>query len=115
MENNPELDARRTRAAQNQSLFRDLNEQVLAAEDKWGEDSEFRPFVCECLDLNCAGRIDLSRNEYERLRETPTRFAVLEGHEVPDVEVVVEKTDRYLVVRKIGTAAEEAEALNPRA
>jgi hypothetical protein len=113
MENSLELDARRVRAAQNQSLFRDLNERAIGLESKWADDQLRASFVCECLDLNCTGRIDLSYDEYKRVREKPTRFAILPGHEVLDVEVVVDRTARYLVVRKIGVAAEVAEQLAP--
>jgi hypothetical protein len=107
-----ELDVRRVRAAQNQSLFRDSNERTNARE--WAVDSLQASFVCECLDLNCTQRILLSREEYEGLRESPTRFAVLHGHELQDVEVVVDKTARYVVVQKLGVAADVAEQLDPR-
>ena len=107
-----ELDVRRVRAALNQSLFRDSNEQSNSRDG--ADDHLLAAFVCECLDLNCTQRIRLSLNEYERLRESPTRFAVLPGHERADVEVVDDKTDRYYVVRKIGVAAEMAEQLDPR-
>ena len=107
-----ELDVRRVRAAQNQSLFRDSNEQTNAR--KWARDSLRSSFVCECLDLNCTKRILLSREEYEELRGSPIRFAVLHGHELRDVEVVVDRTARYLVVQKIGVAADVAEQLDPR-
>ena len=106
-----ELDVRRVRAALNQSLFRDSNEQSNSGNG--ADDHLLAAFVCECLDLNCTQRIRLSRDEYDRLRESPTRFAVLPGHEQADIEVVVDKTDRYYVVRKIGVAAEMAEQTRP--
>jgi hypothetical protein len=30
-------------------------------------------------------------DEYERLRHNPRRFAVVPGHELPDIEAVVEQ------------------------
>ena len=38
----------------------------------------------------------------------------VQGPEDNEVERVVERTDRYLVVEKIGDAAEEADDLDPR-
>jgi hypothetical protein len=48
------------------------------------------------------------------VRSASTRFFVIPGHEDNEVERVVERTDRYLVVEKIGDAAEEADDLDPR-
>ena len=47
-----------------------------------------------------------------RLRAEPTRFAVKPGHELPDVERVVERHESYFVVEKAeGEAARLAEDL----
>ena len=57
--------------------------------------------------------LDLDR----RVREGPARvdrFFVLPGHEDTSVESVVERSERYVVVQKIGDAAEEADDLDPR-
>lgn len=56
----------------------------------------------------------MTEAEYEHLRRIPTRFAVLEDHELPAVERVVEKNDRYLVVEKLGKSAVAAITLDPR-
>jgi hypothetical protein len=37
---------------------------------------------------------------HEAVRSAPAHFAVVKGHEVPDVESVVVETDRFFVVRK---------------
>ena len=52
--------------------------------------------------------------EYENVRSDPTHFAVLPGHEVLDLEEVVARNDRFLVVRKKAGAAEVAAQLDPR-
>ena len=53
--------------------------------------------------------------EYERVRADPTHFAVLPGHEIPDVEDVVGRNEGFLVVRKVaGAAAALATELDPR-
>ena len=44
--------------------------------------------------------MSLTLVEYEEVRSEPTHFAVLPGHVVPDVEVVVARNERFAVVRK---------------
>ena len=104
-----ELDAQRRRAAKNQSLFREVNERI---EDL--ATSTFTTFVCECMNDRCDERVPLTIEKYERVRTQPTWFFVLEGHEVPEVETIVERTDGYLIVQKLGAGERVAEKLNPR-
>jgi hypothetical protein len=107
-----DLETRGVRAAKNQSLFREVNEQVRALGAR--SSTEHRQFVCECLDIDCAETLELELEEYEVVRRHPARFFVLPGHEDPAVEAVVEKTIRYFVVEKIGVAGEVAAAHHPR-
>jgi hypothetical protein len=69
---------------------------------------------CECGSTECAQQISLSEPEYESLRRVPTHFAVLPGHEIPDVERVVETNERYFVVEKFGESAVAAIKFDPR-
>src|SRR4051812_15352648 len=104
-----ELDAQRHRAATNQSLFRDVNEGIeeLAT-------GSFASFVCECMQEGCDERVHLTVDEYEEIRAHPNRFFVLDGHDVPAVERVLERTDRYVVVEKLGVGETAAEERDPR-
>ena len=52
--------------------------------------------------------------EYEDVRGEPTDFAVLPGHEIPDLEEVVARNEAFLVVRKKAGAAAVAAELDPR-
>ena len=56
----------------------------------------------------------MSLGEYEAVRSEPSHFAVAPGHEEPTVERVVGRTDRYLVVEKVGEAGDLAEEADPR-
>jgi hypothetical protein len=106
-----DLEAQRERAAQNQSLFREINERIDELEERWHTDSGAQ-YLCECLDTSCMNRIPgLSRHEYQQIRSDPAEFVILPGHEKPDVEEIVERTPHWLIVRKIGTAGEVAEQL----
>jgi len=104
------LDARRQRAAKNQSLFREVNERI---EQLAGTASSVE-FICECLQAECDEPVSLTRDEYERVRSGSNSFFVLHGHDFAEIEEVVESNARYLIVRKLGVGAGVAEALDPR-
>jgi hypothetical protein len=105
------LDARRHRAAKNQSLFREVNERI----GQLAGPASSAAFVCECLQEECDQPVSMSRAEYEQIRSDPNRFFVLAGHEFAEVEDVVETRDGYLIVKKLGVGADVAETLDPRA
>ncbi|HZR96151.1 MAG TPA: hypothetical protein VFA56_10675 [Gaiellaceae bacterium] len=98
------------RVAENENVFRRVNERV---EELRGGDAVIS-FVCECADLDCRERIDLTAAEYEHVRAAPTRFVVRPGHERPSVERVVRRAGHYLVIEKQGEAGEAAAADDPR-
>jgi hypothetical protein len=56
--------------------------------------------VCGCCDGKCAEQIAMTPQAYEELRAVPAHFAVLRGHEAPDMEQVVARRDGYYVVKK---------------
>ena len=105
-----ELDLRRERAARNENLFREVNERI----EDLASTASFTQFICECYDETCDDRVSMTVQEYEHVRAEGNRFFVVPGHNGTDVDEVVEATDRYLIVRKIGTGAEVAERLDPR-
>jgi hypothetical protein len=95
----------------NEATFRKVNEAMRTGEDAEG----LLTFVCECGRLGCDRLIQLSRAEYETLRDDPRRFAILDGHEILEAESIVERHDRYLVVEKGGDPeAEVVEQTDPR-
>jgi hypothetical protein len=94
-------DERAARLAANEAQFRDVNDRLAADLEPILEDpGELLPFVCECGRRACTEAIQLTVAEYARVREDATRFALVPGHEIVDVEDVVERHDRYLVIRK---------------
>lgn len=99
------------RVAMNEATFRKVNEGMEVGQDPGG----LLTFICECGRLGCNRLIELTRAEYEGVRANPRRFAILAGHEIEDVEKVVERHDRYLVVEKAGDVeAEVVEQTDPR-
>jgi hypothetical protein len=110
-----EIEQRQLRAAKNQSLFREVNEQIERIGEKVGSSPrEVTDFICECTNQDCTGRITMTRSEYESLRRIPTHFAVKPGHVIPEVEATVSVNERYEVVEKIEAAGDEAMKLDPR-
>jgi hypothetical protein len=108
------VDERTRRIGLNEAVFREINERIeeLAAGFKVGEGLDL---ICECGNASCVSRIQMGPKEYEALRLDATTFAVVSGHEIPDVEEIVERHRTYDVVRKTGSDAKKvAEATDPR-
>jgi hypothetical protein len=102
---------RAQRTAENESLFRRVNERV----EELSGGLETLTLVCECADTGCAERlVDVSTGEYEQVRAHGDRFFVAPGHEQRDVESIVSEGERYLVVEKRGDAGEAARESDPR-
>ncbi len=106
-------DQTQRRLAANQAMCREVNEAI--ERGQWpGEEDAPMAFRCECARLGCDQMIELSLREYERIREDPRHFAVAPGHEVGEVEVVIEEATDYVVVEKRGVAGAVAEQTDPR-
>jgi hypothetical protein len=104
---------RAERVAKNEILFRQVNERILAIEnDRWRVDPV--DFMCECGNMECTRVVQISVDDYERLRSDASHFGVIPGHELPEVEQVVERHETYLVVEKEGDARVRAELADPR-
>jgi hypothetical protein len=104
---------RKDRLARNEALFREVNERVKqVASDDPGEQIGF---LCECGDESCTKTISLSRGEYEHARSEPTLFAITPGHEIPEIEDVVESHERFYLVMKHPEEARIARETDPRA
>lgn len=101
--------------AANEARFRDANESILSAGSPI-ETDEPLPFLCECDRNPCNGVVRLTRDEYEHVRSSARTFLYLPEHEDPNPisSRVVERHERYLVVEKLGDAADVAERTNPR-
>lgn len=63
------------------------------------------------------GRAQLSLEDYERVREHPSRFLLVAGHEEAETtyERIVEAENGYAIIEKLGRAGEVAGRLDPRA
>ena len=107
------MDAREKRLAQNEVLFREVNERIEAAAHKLGPDVPYE-FLCECANADCTFRLTVPIAVYEAIRADPRQFAVLPHHYTPEVEELVVQEETHWVVRKTGEAGEYVEQLDPR-
>lgn len=113
------MDAREERLVRNEALYRDVNEridQVAEEIDRFAapEDGHVYKFFCECSNRDCTLMLPLTIALYENVRSNPRAFVVAPGHDLPEIETVVERGDGYQVVVKVGEAAKVAEAKDPR-
>ncbi|MDQ2982887.1 MAG: hypothetical protein M3R70_03025 [Actinomycetota bacterium] len=100
------------RIAKTESLFRDVNERIAEATERFDESSA--QFMCECADPECAERIEVPLAEYEKVRSDGTTFVLDAEHLEPEVERVVEKRRGYAIVKKLGAVGQMVKRLNPR-
>ena len=87
------------RRATNEALFRDVNERIAESAERF--DAAETEFVCECADPSCTHKVPASLVEYEEVREDPTTFLVVPGHEHEDIERVVEDRGRFRIIEKV--------------
>ena len=97
------------RAARNEALFREVNENIARREERHGTTATEPTYVCECANAGCAEQIAIDPETYRRVRQQPRLFFVRPGHEEPQLERVVERHEDFLIVEKTGEAGEVAE------
>lgn len=98
------------RLAKNEARFREVNERLNEIGTRWATMTDY---LCECSAMTCIETIGLTKDEYERARRRPTMFVLVPGHERLDVERVLEKNERFVLVEKV-VAVEEITEADPR-
>jgi hypothetical protein len=111
------MDERTRKVGRNEALFRTVNEEIEGLNRGLADISDHTLHItCECGDLLCTTPLPVSIEDYERIRANSALFFIEPGHEIRNVEKVVERTPRFAVVRKNpGEAERIAEATDPRA
>jgi hypothetical protein len=80
------MDERARRVAENEVLFRQVNELVVSGGRRAAETFEV---ICECEDTGCMEHIRVTTEGYERARNEATDFLLKAGHEKPEFETLV--------------------------
>ena len=104
------MDERTRRVAENEALFRQVNEHVVGHR----RPDESFDILCECGDASCMEHLAVTTSTYERARSEPTHFLLKSGHAIPDLESVVESNEEFELVRKTGQAAALVNKLDAR-
>jgi hypothetical protein len=86
---------------QNQEVFRRANDEIAERARELDAD-DATPFLCECADEFCDGRVELERGDWESVASKPNHFVMVPGHPRSEGEVVIGALDGYDVVRKPG-------------
>jgi len=97
------------RAARNEALFREVNENIALLEERHAATITEPSFVCECASEGCTEQFAADLGTLQRVREHSRLFLVRPGHQDPALERVVETHRDYLIVEKTGEAGEVAE------
>ena len=106
-------DALQKKLAANEALLREVNEAIERGL-RPGNCEQVVRFRCECAQLECNQAVPLTVREYESVRANPRRFALAQGHERGDIEVVVDRARDHVVVEKLGDSGAVAEERDPR-
>jgi hypothetical protein len=105
---------RTIRIAANEAVFREVNEQREQL-NAGGTRQARLEVICECGSGSCSEPISVRIDNYEMVRSHSTWFIVKPGHQIEDVENVVEWHEAFYVVEKrAGSAAALVEELDPR-
>jgi hypothetical protein len=103
------------RVGLNESIFRQVNEQIGSLNRGFGTETPTMTVICECADGDCPERLEITVTDYEKVRSDSRHFVVVPGHDLPEFETIVDTNDRYDVVEKReGAPAELAEKTDPR-
>jgi hypothetical protein len=114
------MSSREERIAENETVFRRANEELL---EEWGDldlaGGRQALFICECGDVACRLPVRMTLAEYESVRKDANTFAVVPGHDDTTTErivteEVVDKNERFAVVRKRDEFRDATEGTNPR-
>jgi hypothetical protein len=100
----PDAADREARLAENQALFRMANERLEERVEEYGAGDSI-PFLCECADVSCLGRIDLTLSAYREVRANPSRFVILPGHAMTEGERVVAERTGFQIVEKTASGS----------
>ena len=95
----------RNRLVRNEQIIRNRNTEAINGikkyfqHDKKVKDAPLE-FVCECSAIDCAEKVTMTINEYERIHSRKDLFAIAAGHQTPSIEEVLVSRDDYSVVEK---------------
>ena len=95
------MDIDSARGRQNQRKFRYANGRFVdAVNDSATHDGRLIPFLCECAEDACMGRIEITAWRYEDIHTKERQYVILPGHMRIAGEEIVEENSYYEIVKK---------------
>ncbi len=90
------------RGRQNQGEFRYANGRFIDVlnNSTATQDGQLIPFLCECADDECMGRIEITAWRYEDIHADKDHYVILPGHTRIGGEEVLEANSYYEIVKK---------------
>src|SRR5919201_1579020 len=90
------------RIEHNNGIFREANERIRGAVERYDHELDRIPFLCECPVEDCVELVRLTSEEYLAVRSHPKHFMTAVGHEEAEQPVgsVVSRFVGYIVVEK---------------
>jgi hypothetical protein len=89
------------RREETQKLFRRGNESLHDAAVGAEDATTPVPFLCECADEDCLGRVELTPSEWEVVTAEPDHYVMIAGHLRSEGEEVVGSAREYEIARKL--------------
>jgi hypothetical protein len=100
------------RRAQNEAVFREVNERIAALGAAHGYAR--LELVCECASIGCAAPISILVSDYQQARSDPRTFIVGRSHADPGTEVVLAERGSYALVQKLEEPDDGTATTTPR-
>ena len=95
------MDIAHERARENQREYRYANVRFLdVLMHSMAPDGQLFPFLCECADDDCFGRIEITTWRYEDIHAEERRYVILPGHMRIAGEAILEENSYYETVKK---------------
>lgn len=89
---------RPSQVALEQARVRGLNETLVSASLDIDPPAPSLTIQCECGRSDCRTTLDVSQEFYRGIRRQANRFVVAEGHEVAEVDRVVQRLGKLTVI-----------------
>ena len=95
------MDIDHERARENQRQFRSANGRFFdLLMNSMAPDGQLFPFMCECADADCLGRIEITTWRYEDIHAEQRNYVILPGHMRIAGEEILEENSYYEIVKK---------------
>lgn len=95
------MDAASERGRLNQREFLHANRRFFDAVSRSTTvDGQLIPFLCECADGDCMGRIEITAWRYEDIHANERHYVILPGHMRIAGEEIMEENSYYEIVKK---------------